>query len=174
MIGYSQSLSGYNSLKWNKRIEPVRYEAAKKQYVETLELTASAAAMKFFQLATAQSNFQSASYNYANADTLFHYAQGRYEIGTITENEMLQLEINYLTEQTNRLNARIEMDDRIQDLRSFLGITENVDIVVDVSESVPDFTVPVNEALQLALQNSPIWSCCPAKLQSEALASAKL
>ena len=101
LIGYSQSLSGYNSLKWNKRIEPVRYEAAKKQYVETLELTASAAAMKFFQLATAQSNFQSASYNYANADTLFHYAQGRYEIGTITENEMLQLEINYLTEQTN-------------------------------------------------------------------------
>mgnify|MGYP003750493043 CR=1 FL=1 len=175
LIGYSQSLSGYNSLKWNKRIEPVRYEAAKKQYVETLELTASAAAMKFFQLATAQSNFQSASYNYANADTLFHYAQGRYEIGTITENEMLQLEINYLTEQTNRLNARIEMDDRIQDLRSFLGITENVDIVVDVSESVPDFTVPVNEALQLALQNSPDMELLALqKLQSEsALASAE-
>ena len=81
---------------------------------------------------------------------------------------MLQLEINYLTEQTNRLNARIEMDDRIQDLRSFLGITENVDIVVDVSESVPDFTVPVNEALQLALQNSPDMELFALqKLQSE-------
>lgn len=175
VIGYSQNLFGYNYLKWNKRIEPVRYEAAKKQYVEMLELTASAAAMKFFQLATAQSNLRSANYNYANADTLFRYAKGRYEIGTITENEMLQLEINYLSEQTNRLNARIEMDDRIQDLRSFLGITDNVEIVVDVSESVPDFTVPVNDALQLALQNSPdIEQLALQKLQSEsAVAYAK-
>lgn len=175
VVGYSQNLFGYNELKWNKRIEPVRYAMAKKQYAEMLELTASAAAMKFFQLATAQSNFQSASYNYANADTLFRYAKGRYEIGTITENEMLQLEINYLSEQTNRLNARIEMDDRIQDLRSFLGITDKVEVVVKVSESVPNFNVPVNDALQLARQNSPdMEQLMLQKLQSEsAVAQAK-
>ena len=136
---------------------------------------ASEAAMKFFQLATAQSNLRSANYNYANADTLYTYAKGRYEIGTITENEMLQLEINYLSEQTNRLNAHIEMDDRIQDLRSFLGITDNVEIVVQVSEAVPEFMVPVNEALELARQNSPDMELLALqKLQSEsAVAYAK-
>jgi len=168
VIGYSQNLFGYNHLKWNKRIEPVRYSTAQKQYAETLELVASAAAMRFFQLATAQNNFRSASYNYANADTLFSYAKGRYEIGTITENEMLQLEINYLSEQTNRLNARIEMDDRIQDLRSFLGITDNVEIVVEVGEAVPIFTVSVDNALHLARQNSPDMELLALqKLQSE-------
>lgn len=168
VIGYSQNLFGYNHLKWNKRIEPVRYSTAKKQYAETLELVASAAALKFFGLATAQSNFRSANYNYANADTLFAYAKGRYAIGTITENEMLQLEINFLSEQTNRLNARIEMDDRIQDLRSFLGITENVEIVVEVSETVPTFFVPTDDALQLARQNSPdVEQLALQKLQSE-------
>lgn len=155
VIGYSQNLFGYNYLKWNKRIEPVRYEYARKQYSETLELVASATAMKFFQLATAQSNLHSATYNYANADTLYRYAQGRYEIGTITENEILQLEINYLSEQTNRLNARIEMDDCILDLRSFLGITDNVEIVAEVSHNVPEFIVPLEEVLSLAHQNSP-------------------
>lgn len=155
VVGYSQNLFGYNYLKWNKRIEPVRYTHAQKQYGETLELVASAAAMKFFQLATAQNNFQSATYNYANADTLYRYAKGRYEIGTITENEMLQLEINYLSEQTNRLNARIEMDDRILDLRSFLGITDNVEIVAEINPDVPLFVVPLEEALHLAHQNSP-------------------
>lgn len=155
VVGYSQNLFGYNYMKWNRRIEPIRYTQAQKQYAETLELVASAAAMKFFQLATAQSNFRSATYNYANADTLYRYAQGRYEIGTITENEMLQLEINYLSEQTNRLNARIEMDDRILDLRSFLGITENVEIVVDVTYDLPKFVVSLDEALLLARQNSP-------------------
>ena len=168
VLGYSQNLFGYNYLKWNKRIEPVRYSTAQKQYAEMLELVASAAATRFFQLATAQSNFRSANYNYANADTLYTYAKGRYEIGTITENEMLQLEINYLTEQTNRLNARIEMDDRIQDLRSFLGITENVEIVAEVSETVPKFIVPVDDALHLAHQNSPdMEQLALQKLQSE-------
>ena len=175
VIGYSQNLFGYNHLRWNKRIEPARYTTAKKQYAETLELVAAAAATQFFQLAAAQNNFQSANYNYANADTLFNYAKGRYEIGTITENEMLQLEINYLSEQTNRLNARIEMDDRIQYLRSFLGITDNVEIVVEVSATIPNFIVSVDDALQLAHQNSPdIEMFALQKLQSEsALAQAK-
>ena len=110
MIGYRQSLFGYNSLKWDKRIEPVRYQEAKKSYVETLELVSANAINKFFALATAQSNYDIASFNYTNADTLYRYAQGRYNIGTITENEMLQLELNRLTEETNRMNARIEMD----------------------------------------------------------------
>lgn len=175
VIGYSQNLFGYNYLKWNKRIEPVRYQYAQKLYNETLELVASSAAMKFFQLATAQSNFRSATYNHANADTLYRYAQGRYEIGTITENEMLQLEINYLSGQTNRLNARIEMDDCILDLRSFLGINENVEIEVVVSNDVPDFNVPLEEALLLAHQNSPDTELFyMQQLQSEsAVASAK-
>lgn len=168
VLGYAQNLFGYNYLKWNKRIEPVRYSYAQKLYAETLELVSSAAAMRFFQLATAQSNWESADYNYANADTLYQYAQGRYEIGTITENEMLQLEINFLTEQTNRLNARIEMDDRILNLRSFLGITSNVEIVAETNPEVPEFSVPVDEAIQLAHDNSPDMELFQLqKLQSE-------
>lgn len=154
VIGYNQNLFGYNHLKWNKKMEPVRYTVAQKRYAETLEHTASTAAIKFFQLALAQSNFDSANHNYANADTLYRYAKGRYEIGTITENEMLQLEINYLSEQTHRLNARIEMDDRIQDFRSFLGITENIEIEAKLDDNVPNFIVSVDDALNLARQNN--------------------
>ena len=137
-VGYSQSLFGYNSLKWNRRIEPLRYQEAKKTYVETLELVAANATQKFFALATAQSNYEIASTNYANADTLYTYAQGRYNIGTITENEMLQLELNKLTEETNRMNAHIEVENCMQELRSYLGIQEDILIKVDVSDHVPN------------------------------------
>lgn len=155
VLGYSQSLFGYNRLKWDKKIEPARYAQAEKSYLETLELVAAMAANKFFALATAQSRLQSADYNYAAADTLFRYAKGRYDIGTITENEMLQLEINHLTEQSNRLNAGIEVDNAIQELRSFLGIRESVEIVAVVSSDLPMFKVPVADALHCAWQNSP-------------------
>ena len=119
-------------------------------------------------MATAQSDYDIASFNYANADTLYRYAQGRYNIGTITENEMLQLELNRLTEETNRMNARIEMDNCMQELRSYLGIHEDRELRVLVSPQVPDFSVNLNEALVLAYENSPdIQTMERRKLESE-------
>lgn len=155
VLGYSQNLLGYNHLKWNKKTEPIRYSQSQKAYTETQELVAATAAMKFYQLALAQNSWQSAAYNYAAADTLYQYAEGRYNIGTITENEMLQLEINFLLEQTNMMNSRIEMDNMILDLRSFLGITDNIEIEVIVNDDIPNFKANVEEAVYYAHENSP-------------------
>jgi outer membrane protein TolC len=68
---------------------------------------------------------------------------------------MLQLEINKLSGETDMMNARIEVEDQMQTLRSFLGIQDDVDIRVLPDNEVPDFQVPMAEALQMAMQNSP-------------------
>lgn len=171
-IGYKQSLFGYNSLKWNRRIEPIRYREAKKTYVETLELVAARATEKFFDLAKAQSNHEIATTNYANADTLYIYAQGRYNIGTISESEMLQLELNKLTEEANRMNARIEMENCMQELRSYLGIQEDIELQAAVSGQVPELHVDLGSALQLANENSPeIQNMLCRQLESESAVS---
>ena len=94
VIGYQQTLFGYNSLKWSHRIEPLYYSRAEKSYNESLELIASRAVTYFFAVAQAQTELEIALYNYASADTLNRYARGRYDIGRITESEMLQLELN--------------------------------------------------------------------------------
>lgn len=154
-FGIRQSLFGYNSLKWDRRIEPVRYTEAKKNYVETLELVAERAVSKFFDLAMAQSNYEMACFNYANADTLAAFGRGRYEIGRIPESEMLQLELNKLTEEANRMKAQIEMDNCVQELRSYLNIQEETELRVEVNDSLPGFTVSLPEALLQANQNSP-------------------
>lgn len=70
---------------------------------------------------------------------------------------MLQLELNRLTEETNRMNARIEMDNCMQELRSYLGIQEEREIRVRVSSRIPDFSINLNEALALAYENSRIY-----------------
>ena len=168
IIGYEQSLLGYNSLKWDQKIEPIRFEEAKKSYVEMMEIVSANATERFFNLAKAQTNLKIAMFNFAQADTLYTFAQGRYNIGTITENEMLQLEINRLTEESNMLNAQIDVDDCMQDLRAYLGINEAVDIAVAVDEEVPYFPVDINLALQLAYNNSPaMLGMARRKLESE-------
>lgn len=175
VIGYQQALFGYNSLKWDRRIEPVRFREARKAYNEALELVASQASNHFFSLATAQTNLDIAMSNYASADTLYRYAEGRYNIGTITENEMLQLEINKLSEETNLINARFELEEQMQKFRSFLGIQQEMELKVITEENVPQFQVPLDEALKMAFENSPdIESYELRKLQSKSnLASAK-
>ena len=175
IIGYQQSLLGYNALRWDKKIEPLRFEEAKKSYVETMELVAANATLKFFNLAKAQTNLKIAMFNFAQADTLYNFAQGRYNIGTITENEMLQLEVNRLTEESNMLNAQIDVDDCMQDFRAYLGINEAVGLAVDVEVEVPQFLIDINQALQLALINSPdILGMKRRKLESESsIAQAK-
>lgn len=155
VIGYEQSLFGYNSLKWDRRIEPIRYREARKAYAEALELVASQTSSLFFNLATAQTNLDIATFNYASADTLYRYAEGRYNIGTITENEMLQLEINKLTEETNMMNANIEVEDQMQTFRSYLGINREVTLRVIPEDSIPRFEIPLQEALQFAFENNP-------------------
>lgn len=154
-VAVRQSIFGYNSLKWDKKIEPLRFEEAKKVYVETLEIVASKAIEHFFNLASAQTNLEIARTNYLNADTLYFFAKGRYEIGTITENEMLQLEIGKLVGEGNWMNAQLTLDDSMEALRSYLGITETYPIKVTVEKKIPLEFIAIDRAIAYAHENSP-------------------
>ncbi len=155
-VGYSQTLFGFNSQKWSRRIEPAKYDEARRAYLETMELVAARAVDKYFDLATAQSNYRTACSNYAHADTLYRMAEGRHRIGTITENEMLQLEINRLTEEANRLNTRIALDEARQALGSYLGLAEGDSLpVLRLDATLPEMVVDEAEALQWARLHSP-------------------
>ena len=154
-IGYQQSLLGYNDMKWNRRIEPLRWQEAQKQYNETMELVASQASSYFFELAAAQTDVDIARSNLASADTLCRYAEGRYNIGTITENEMLQLQLNKLREENNLLDADVNLQSAAEALRNFLNLPTTTQLQVKTDDNVPQLEVPLTEALELALQNSP-------------------
>ena len=154
-IGYQQNLFGHNSLRWARRTEPLRHSIARKQYAETMELVASRTSNYFFMLASAQTNLEIARQNFAVSDTLLSYARRRYERGSITENEMLQLEVGKLTEETNRLNAEAEVEDAMQMLRSYLGFKDDVPIAVVPDTVISNDVIDADEALTLALANNP-------------------
>ena len=106
-------------------------------------------------LAAAQTDLEIARQNFAVSDTLLAYARHRYERGSITENEMLQLEVGKLTEETNRLNAEAEVENAMQTLRSYLGIKDDMPIAVIPDTLIHDDAVDADEALALALANNP-------------------
>ena len=167
-LSFSQSLNGYNSFKWSRKTEPIEYRRARKQYAETMELVASQAAMVFFNLVSAQTELEIAQLNHAATDTLYTYGLGRYNIGTITENELLQLELNKLNSETSIMSSQMSFDDAVDQLRNFLNLTSDTQIEVVTTDSIPHFTVPLDQAMELARQNSPdIESMELSRLNSE-------
>ena len=154
-IHITQPIRQYNTLKWQKKIEPVKYNAALKTYLSNIEAVHSSAVAYFFSLALAQINKQIAEMNYSNADTLYRIAKGRYQLGTIAEDELLQMQLSWLNAETERKQADMNLRDKEIRLRSFLGYNENVRLELVLPTVIPDLQVDMQEVLDLSLRNNP-------------------
>lgn len=154
-VGLNQPLFRYNALKWQKKTEPLRYEAAKKTFLANIESVHQQAVMNFFSLALAQINKQIAEMNYSNSDTLYRIAKGRYELGTIAEDELLQMQLSWLNAETARKEAAMNLRDREIRLRSFLGFNDNVRLELILPSEVPSLQVSTDEVFNLAMSNNP-------------------
>jgi outer membrane protein len=156
-INLTQPIRQYNTLRWQQKIEPVKYDAAKKTYLSNIEAVHMSAVQNFFALALEQINKQISEMNYSNADTLYRIAKGRYQLGTIAEDELLQMQLSWLNAETARKEADMNLRDKEIRLRSFLGYTENAAIRLELilPNEIPNLQVDTKEVLDLALKNNP-------------------
>jgi outer membrane protein len=154
-IRLNQPIFRYNSLRWQRKTEPLKYNAAKQTFLSNIEQVHSQAVSYFFSLALAQINKQIAEMNYFNADTLWRMAKGRYELGTIAEDELLQMQLSWLNSETSRKQADMNLRDREIRLRSFLGFNENVRLELILPNEIPSIQVDAQEVIDLAHSNNP-------------------
>lgn len=154
-VAYTQSLFGLNSIKWDKKVEPLRFEEAKKRYLSATENVSIIAIRYFFNLAEAQQRVSIAEFNRANNDSLYRIAKGRYNIGTIGENEMLQSELNYMNACATVNDDLLNLAASKNRLRSFLGFNESVNISIIIPQEAPKMALDVEKVMELAKQNNP-------------------
>jgi len=154
-VRLTQPLFRYNELRWQKKIEPLKYEEARKTYLRDVENVHMMAVQYFFNLALAQINREIAETNMQNADTLYQIAKGRYNLGTIAEDELLQMELSYLNAGTAINESEMNLRDRELKLRSFLGFNQSVRLELLIPNEVTELQVEVSEVLKLAEQNNP-------------------
>jgi len=153
-IGFSQPIFGYNAYKWSKKIEPMRYKEALLTYLETNEQVAMTAVNHFFNLLLAQVERSISLKNQANYDTLYNIAKGRYILGKIAENELLQLELNLLSANASVENADLDYQNMLFTFKSFMRIKVNNPITLVPPAENEHFTVNMDEAIQSAKTNT--------------------
>ncbi|HWZ03802.1 MAG TPA: TolC family protein, partial [Mucilaginibacter sp.] len=86
-IGFSQPLGQYNSLKWDKKIQPLLYNESKQAYIEAQEQISITVTGYFFDLLLAQVNLQTAENNLVNTQKILKIANLKFQLGKVSKNE---------------------------------------------------------------------------------------
>ncbi len=140
-IEFDQPLFAYNSFRWDRKIKPLKYKIAERKYYEDLEQIAITATNYFFNLLQAQVDKTIADTNRSNYETLYHIALGRYQLGKIAENDLLQLQLSFLKAQAQVENAQLALDNARFRFKSYLRVQDETDIVLLPPDNINFFKI---------------------------------
>ena len=154
-VTLSQPINAYNSLKWEKKIEPRKFELAKRSYLNSMESITVTAVTYFFDLLLAQRQVEIARESHSNTEQLYKIAKERFAIGSVTKDELLQMELKLLNDNLAIGDHQLAEKTAMQRLRNFLGYNESVDIHLQQPPQNPNITLDFAEVMNLVNLNSP-------------------
>jgi outer membrane protein len=152
-IGYSQPLFQFNALRWDKKIEPLKYNESKQAYIESQEKIAITVAGYFFDLLLAQVNLHVAELNLTNTQNILRVANLKFELGKVSKNEILQLQLEQLNAKKDVGTAMRDMEIATLNLRSYTGQEGTEKIALEVPGAVSDVAISTDKVLSEALEN---------------------
>ncbi len=154
-IGYQQGLLGYNSFRWDRKIEPLKYEKVKKEFIYNTEALSEEAVAYFFDLAMAQAEYKLAKDNVTTTDTLYAIGCQRHKIAAISKADLLTLQLDNVNARNTFENARITLKRAMSSLALFLNLDKNTLIEPDLPGHSSKMEIPVDLALARAKENNP-------------------
>lgn len=154
-MGYRQSLIGYNQFKWERKIEPIKYEKIKREFIYNMEAVSEEVVSYFFSLALAQSEYRLALDNLASSDTLFTIGERRFKNLSISQSDLLTLRLDKVNAENTLENARISLKRARFALASYLGMDTETEIDVKIPVSPGAIEIPLDLAIVQARENNP-------------------
>lgn len=156
-IGYQQDLLGFNAFRWDRKIEPLKSEKVKKQFIYNSESVSEEAVNYFFSLAMAQTDYRLAEENLTTADTLYAIGEQRQKIAAISQADLLTLKLDKVNARNTLKNAEITRKRAMSALATFLNLDKNTYIEIDLPSRPRYVDIPTDRALLLAKENNPTY-----------------
>ncbi len=152
-VQLTQPIFAFNQLKWDRKTKPLEYEESKRSFAEQHEFISREAVNRFFNVLQYQTNLQIATYNLANNDTIYKIEQGRYNIGTTSEDKLLQVELQLLRSRQDMAQGRLDLETASLQLRTYLGLRDGDSFQLVLPEGIPKFEITIEQALEFARKN---------------------
>jgi outer membrane protein TolC len=152
-VGIRQPLTLFNSVRWNyDQIRLNMMQATKKQ-VEDLETLNVQIVGTYFDEYVAQRQLQNALQNVITNDTLYKISTGRYNVGKIAENELLQVELQLLNARNAVTQSRLNVEMSAKRLVNLLGIEAGASFGLQPVTDIPVLEVDLLTAIKQAKDN---------------------
>ncbi len=153
-VTYSQPFFAVNSMAWNRQMEPLQYQLAEKEQLETLEQININITQTYFNAYIAQINKEIAQVNVTVNDTIFKVAEKRYEVGKIAENELLESEYNLISAEYSLDRSNLNLERTLRDLKISLGLPLDLQLVLEPPQDYPEIEIDPEFALEQARENA--------------------
>lgn len=154
-VGIIQPVFGYNRFRWQKKTEPMRYEMAKRRFVQSFEAIAGVTVDYYFGLLEATMEFRLSETIVANADSLLAMGRQRYQLSGITRADLLTLELDVLNAQTGLLEAQKKFRMAHTVFCSYLRIPDSTQLQLLLPAELAEIMVSVESAINYTLSNNP-------------------
>lgn len=154
-LGYRQSLLGFNPFRWERRIEPIKYEKVKKQFLYNMESVSENAVSYFFALALAQAEYRLAMDNLASCDTLYSIGERRFKIASISQADLLTLSLDRVNAINTVENTKIALKRAMFTLASYLGMGKDTEIEVELPSVPIAKEISTDMAISFTKANNP-------------------
>ena len=152
-IGLTQQILRPNTLAWDRRAQDLQSDEAEQQYLEAREDVAIQTTEAFFDFYAAQMALNNAITNAAVNDTLYRLNQGRFEVGKIGENDLLQSELALLRARTSVDGARLDYERTLAALRLAINVAPDFPITIATPSDIPTFDADTAVAVAQALRH---------------------
>lgn len=147
-IGIIQPLFSTRPLYWEGRLAPLRTKREQKGYEVTVEAAKVQSVDLYFEVLIANENKAIATLNEEVNQQLLIIAEERLELGKISRDEKLQLEIELKSAQLDRRIAENSLEIAIQNLAAFLNTSLDGVELFESQQAFSPFEISEEEALQ--------------------------
>ena len=154
-VGYVQNLFGFNGFKWEKQIEPLKYDKATRKFLYDREAISEVSTMYFFDLAMAQTEYNMAIDNVASSDTLYRFGEERFKIAAISQADLLTLKLDAANAGIGLKSAEINLKRAMSAFVSYLNIDKEAVVKLVLPGRPKDMVISVDDALAQARENNP-------------------
>ncbi len=153
-IRLNQPIFAANPAKYNRKTSPLQYRRSQIDFMVSTENLARTAMRLYFDLIIAREQVIIQKKNLENALKLHEIAKVKREMGKISQNDVLQLELNTLNAQSALTSAESGLTSASFSLSSFLGYEDDFEIIPVIPENPPHIAVNFNDVYEMALKNS--------------------
>ncbi len=152
-IGFMQPVFAYNSSKWARRTEPLIYEEAQKEFIESVEQISYRATSRYFTYLMIQTNYSLAENNLKNSQDNLIIAEVKQSLGQISENDFARIKLSVFNARKALNRAEMELKNADFELKSYISLDQDANIDLTIPIDMTLFHINPGQALDQALEN---------------------